>query len=75
MKKFGDVIHGRAILIEKEDLESGCLECKLRGLRADYFIVPAEIKQDNDAMKQLQTCTIFTTQSDTIQFAEILFYE
>lgn len=75
MKKFGDVFHERAILIEKEDLESGCLECKLRGLRADYFIVPAEIKQDNDAMKQLQTCTMFTTQSGTIQFAEILFYE
>nr|DAJ81434.1 MAG TPA: hypothetical protein [Caudoviricetes sp.] len=51
MKKFGDVFHERAILIEKGDLESGCLECKLRGLRADYFIVPAEIKQDNDAMK------------------------
>ena len=52
MKKFGQVPHERAILIEKKkDLESGCLECKLRGLRADYFIVPAEIKQDNDAMK------------------------
>lgn len=75
MKKFGDIFHERAILIEKGDLESGCLECKLRGLRADYFIVPAEIKQDNDAMKQLQNCTMFTTQSGTIQFAEILFYE
>lgn len=75
MKKFGDVIHGRAILIEKKDLESGCLECKLRGLRADYFIVLMELKQDNDAMKQLRTCTMFTTQSGTIQFAKILFYE
>lgn len=75
MKKFGNVPNERAILIERRDLESECLECKLRGLRADYFIVPMELKQDNDAMKQLQNCTMFTTQSGTIQFAKILFYE
>lgn len=51
MKKFGNVPQGRAILIERKDLESGCLECKLKGCRADYFIVPKEVKQDSDAMK------------------------
>lgn len=75
MEKFGNAPHKRAILIEKEDLESECLECRLRGLRADYFIVPIELKQDNEAMKQLHNCTMLTTQSGTIQFATILFYE
>lgn len=42
MKKFGNVPNERAILIERRDLESECLERKLRGLRADYFIVPMD---------------------------------
>lgn len=75
MKKFGDVINERAILVERKDLESGCLVSKLRGLRADYFIVPSEIKRNKDAMRQLYTCTQFEAESGAIKFAEVLFYE
>lgn len=75
MRKFGDASHGCAILVEKKDLESGHLAYKLKGQRADYFIVPAKVKQDKEAMEQLSTCTEFKTDSCTTQFAEILFYE
>lgn len=74
MKEFGNVTTGRVILVEKEDLLH-CPECKLRGKRADYFVVPKEIKNYDGAMEQLNTCTSFNTNSGSIKFAEILYYE
>lgn len=50
MKKFKIGCKESLILVEKKDLNNDCLACKLKGIRADYFVVPMSVKSDDAAM-------------------------